>query len=201
MEQIIKFIQRQEVIQIHRAYLEEHYGHFASVPKPEHVGDDMVEDLDVEEEGLPGTEANKETGINPEGEDEVGHGDNKGEEVDQGVEDINNAIVGMQLNPVSQHQGQIVAYFQPDLAIASIPTRLGVLGAKLIKIYAATNLIPLTTQFLERLRCRQSLTILNLFNIYHKLALSHPAPLFAPHKSIQQDVIRAYPATKSRSTR
>ncbi|KDN34831.1 hypothetical protein RSAG8_12101, partial [Rhizoctonia solani AG-8 WAC10335] len=197
MQQIIKFIQRQEAIQIHRAYLEEQHGHFAPVPKPESRGDDLEEDLEVEEDGLPGVGVASARSVDV--EDEGGADQDKGEdeEDDHGVEDVEDAMVGMQLDPTPEHPGRLVAYFRPDLAIASTPKRQGISAAELINTYGASELIPATTRFLEKLGCRQPLTILNLFNVYHKLTLTHPPPPFAPNDPVQRDVTRAYPMTKT----
>ncbi|KAG8726659.1 hypothetical protein FRC11_014747, partial [Ceratobasidium sp. 423] len=71
MQQIIKFIQHQEAIQIHCAYLEEHYGHFAPVPRPESRGDDLEEDLEAEEDRPPDIGIGSGLGVDIEGEDEV----------------------------------------------------------------------------------------------------------------------------------
>ncbi|KAG8683853.1 hypothetical protein FRC11_012980, partial [Ceratobasidium sp. 423] len=157
----------QEAIQIHRAYLEEHYGHFAPVPRLESRGDNLEEDLEAEEDRLPDVGIGSGLGVDIEGKDEVDEEKDKDGEDGTGVGEIEDALVGMQLDPVPEDRGGAVAYLQPVLAIASSPTRQGISGAELVDQYGMPDLIPLTTRFLERLGCRQSLTILNLFNVYN----------------------------------
>ncbi|KAG8728106.1 hypothetical protein FRC11_011807, partial [Ceratobasidium sp. 423] len=132
MQQIIKFIQCQEAIQIHCAYLEDHYGHFAPVPRPESRGDNLEEDLEAEEDRLPDVGIGSGLGVDIEGEDEVDKEKDEDGEDGTGVREIEDALVGMQLDPVPEDQGGAVAYLQPVLAIASSPTHQGISSAELV---------------------------------------------------------------------
>ncbi|KAF8755571.1 Zn-finger protein [Rhizoctonia solani] len=174
MQQIIRFIQRQEAIQLHRACLEDLHGQFAPVPTVDSSGDDLDDN--------PG-----------EGDNVDGMGNNLNEGV-WGVEDNTETEADVD---IEGSDAEAVFYPQPKQALPSHPTREGVTGLELINLYGASDLIRLTSRLLEKHNYRQPLNSANTFSVYHKLYLDHPPLPFAASEAPQRDVIRAYPATKT----
>ncbi|KAF8684334.1 Zn-finger protein [Rhizoctonia solani] len=196
MQQIIRFIQRQEAIQLHRACLEDLHGQFAPVPTVDSSGDDL-DDNPGEGDNVDGMGNNLNEGVwgvedNTETEADV---DIEGSDAE--VEDLGDDLLKMNLAKEPVARLQAVFYPQPKQALPSHPTREGVTGLELINLYGASDLIQLTSRLLEKHNYRQPLNSANTFSVYHKLYLDHPPLPFAASEAPQRDVIRAYPATKT----
>jgi hypothetical protein len=180
LPQMVKYIQRQEAIRIHRAYLDRYLSE----------GRDHNED--VEEDAMEVEEEVEEV-------EEVRHhnvrlangaGDNEDNEDNED-----------DLGRVSEQ----VFYPNPIRHMAAAPTVKNIPIRDVIDKYFASDIIPATTSFLTR-RCGVPhhdvlLSPQHRVNVWHKVYLRHPPPSFAPFDPVRRDVVRAHPPTSSAGTR
>ncbi|KAG8727915.1 hypothetical protein FRC11_012194 [Ceratobasidium sp. 423] len=138
MQQIIRFIQRQEAIQMHRAYLEELHGHFAPVPTVDNSGDDLEEDPE-DGDDIHRSEFNRGEETEGVGEDDEPEVEGDSHEVDGLGEDM------LKMSLAWEPEVHVVFYPQPNRSIASKPTRPSLSGIDIMRIYGAPELIRLTS--------------------------------------------------------
>ncbi|EUC54041.1 hypothetical protein RSOL_027710, partial [Rhizoctonia solani AG-3 Rhs1AP] len=174
LEQMVRYIQRQEAIRVHRAYLDEY---LATDCNDGDEGED-TEEWDLEEliEHPITDDLDYTTGrlVNQEGPAESADG------------------AGDEENDIEP-----IYYPNPTRHLAAAPTVEKIRIQDVVDDYHASNLISGITDFLTR-RCgvnRQNVLMSpeNFISVWHKLYLYHPAPPFAPFDPVRRDVVRARP--------
>ncbi|CAE6457389.1 unnamed protein product [Rhizoctonia solani] len=184
-EQMVKYIQRQEAIRVHRAYLEQYLANDSDEWEDIENADDAEEDTfelvvdhriadDLEYAGESIGEANNN--VRP-AESTTSAADDKQDKNEDDVEPI--------------------CYPNPTRHLAASPTIPNIRIKDVIDDYHASNIISDVSNFLIR-RCGVSrhnvlMSPENYVDIWHKLYLHHPAPLFAPFDPVRRDVVRARP--------
>ena len=113
--QIVKYVQRQEVIRIHCAYMDEYFGESPRLPK--------LDTIDDGDDGDDGDDADDDDDDDSEQEEEEEEGET------MAIEAIDESSIG--------------AYPQPTLSMAMRPTHCQLSGYDLASTYGATELIPL----------------------------------------------------------
>ncbi|KAG8742571.1 hypothetical protein FRC10_001236, partial [Ceratobasidium sp. 414] len=187
LPQMVKYIQRQEAIRVHKAYLDQYLGldkgegeDIDEGDEPEVFEADVVdigpyigEEVEDEDED-EGCDAEA-----PRGEDGVQPG--------EGVEgdDENEPNAGL----------DAIAYPEPRRQMAKHPTKHNVPLRDVIDHYGASNIITDITRFLgHRLGVPPHDVLVSRHNhvdVWHKLYLHHRPPHFAPFDSSRRDTLRA----------
>ncbi|CAE6534610.1 unnamed protein product [Rhizoctonia solani] len=182
---MVTYIQRQEAIRLHCAYLDEYL-----------IGDhdrdedtDHIEECDLElvaEDRLPGDfEYSTGQTIGGEGEGEL----QPAESATNGAEPEQDGHVDV----------EPIYYPNPTRLLAVKPTVKNIRIQDVVDDYHASNLISGVTNFLTR-RCgvnRRNVLVSpeNFISIWHKLYLHHPAPSFAPFNPVRRDVTNRFRTT------
>ncbi|KAG8736304.1 hypothetical protein FRC12_017690 [Ceratobasidium sp. 428] len=200
--QMVKFVERQDALRIHKAYLRYLFGppeeeDDIDTHKPVEVEEEYEEEEEEEYEGSE-DEYEDEDEDEPEGEQHV-QGEVKGmetEDVEGRVEDQEHENEQME-----NEQGvmdQSTYYPSPAVAIAKTPTKSKVPIRELIGSYGADDLIPALSQYLiSRCHVPQDQVLLSVHDalpVWHRLSLSHSSLSFAPLEPRKRDVVRARPA-------
>ncbi|KDN43805.1 hypothetical protein RSAG8_05798, partial [Rhizoctonia solani AG-8 WAC10335] len=174
---MVTYIQRQEAIRVHRAYLDRYLENDGDKGEDGEEGDLEVEVNDLIAEDLEFTTGNMddERDVRPE----------RSATKDTGGEEDENIDV------------EPIYYPNPTRYLAATPTVTNIRIRDVVNDYQASNFISGITSFLTR-RCgvdRHNVLVSpeNYVNVWHKLYLRHPAPLFAPFDPIRRDVVRAKP--------
>ncbi|CAE6437348.1 unnamed protein product [Rhizoctonia solani] len=181
LDQMVKYIHRQEAIRIHRAYLDKYL-----VVDPDKGADaEDVEEQDlervVEHQIAEDWEyAGEEGSVQPPEMETRSAADSGGDE------DENESI---NVEPIY--------YPNPTRYLAAAPTVEKIRIRDVVDDYHTSNIISDITNFLTR-RCgvdRPDILISpeNYVSVWHKLYLHHPAPSFAPFDPVRRDVVRAKP--------
>ncbi|KAG9123618.1 hypothetical protein FRC07_014486, partial [Ceratobasidium sp. 392] len=174
LPQMLKYLQRQEAIRIHQAYLDEYLG----------LTDDEEVDVDIGEvDGEAETDVDIENMVDIEG---FGAGE---ERVDQSTEGGGGRV--------SKEGADAIAYPNPVRRMAKEPTRRNAPIRDVINNHGASDIIPAITSFLGRRLNQPSHNILisrhNRIHVWHKLYLHHESLSFAPFDPQRRDVVRASP--------
>ncbi|KAG8780267.1 hypothetical protein FRC12_023265 [Ceratobasidium sp. 428] len=195
LPQMVTYIQRQEAIRLHRAYLDEYLGLACD--------EDEVDECDVELEVE--TEAVDVVGLS----DGINDGD-EGRNVAaatanndgaQPTEDIaredRGGILNWTLEPVT--------YPNPRRQMAKHPTKHNITIQDVISKYCAQDIIPAITAFLNHRIGIPTHDVLlsrhNYVDVWHKLYLHHRPLSFAPFDPRRRDVLRAHPQVRGANNR
>ncbi|KAG9079690.1 hypothetical protein FS749_008310 [Ceratobasidium sp. UAMH 11750] len=181
MPQMVKYLQRQEAIRIHRTYMDA----YLSLDCDEDDEDDGIFDPGDVEEGEDTEEIlalhDNEAG----GEGSTTANDNEG------------GLVG--------RTSEAITYPNPRRHMAKNPTKQKVPISDLIGNYGASDIIPATTAFLGHRLGVPSYDVLlsrhNYVNVWHKLYLFHEPLAFAPFDPPRRDVVRASPPVRDARNR
>ncbi|KAG8716653.1 hypothetical protein FRC08_009076 [Ceratobasidium sp. 394] len=206
MNQMLKYIQRQEAIRIHRAYLDQYLG--VEPERAEDDADDVPGEMaEVEREWaawdawgdngeLVGTEVVQPNGEGDDEEDEERDDEGEGEGDEDGIEAVED---GRDLAP------KPVAYPNPRRHMCVNPTKRNVPIKDAEKLYGASDLSLAIKRFLtHRLGVPEHDVLLshrNRINIWHRLYLHHCSLPFTPFEPPRRDVVRASAPTFHRSGR
>jgi hypothetical protein len=169
LPQMVKWIQRQEALRIHRVNMDDYWG-----TGKKGKGQGSTDERESQDEGpVVEVEGAKVEGA---GAGNVAANAAGGETVGGG----SNAV-----------------YPNPTLKIAARPTRPRMEGTRLIAAYGATDLIPalnhcLVTRFNVPARS-VPLALHNLFNVWHRFYLFHSPLPFSPCENPRRNVVRATP--------
>lgn len=210
--QMLKLIQRQEAIRIHRAYLKDCFGPFEDVA--EEPGGVVAEDVEVEDDD--DDDDDDEDGDDYGGTDEVAAGAAVGSQGNEGGEEVAGRDGGtsMDLGPAgddsdheADHEAEEVCEIpEPNypgavVGCAKRPT-CEVLGHKIVKSYETSDLATALTNCLSsRLNISDTTGLISLhhtFPVWHRFSLQHRPLSFAPGEPPKRDVIRAHPAQGDR---
>ncbi|KAG8726944.1 hypothetical protein FRC11_014180, partial [Ceratobasidium sp. 423] len=168
---MVTYIQRQEAIRVHRAYLNQYLGVDQDNPP-----DDFE---DVDEAGL---------------EDVVAR-ELRGGTESRGIETTGDQNSAREVEVERNFVPEPVYYPNPLRRMAKTPTvkKLSIQGV--VDHYGAANIISNTADFLTQ-HCRVArhdviISPRNQVSLWHKLYLYHDSPSFAPFDPIRRDVIRA----------
>ncbi|KAG8728390.1 hypothetical protein FRC10_005013, partial [Ceratobasidium sp. 414] len=170
IQQIIKYCQRLEALQIHRAHLDEFYG-----PQERRGGPTKTAVFIDDEEG----EYDPEDGEGEPWEDM---------EDEEDEEDGEEGRRRPTMFDVSE-----IEHPAPEFAIAMRPTKRATLP-ELVDVYGATSLKQALRCFLRPYTHGHYYILRHeLFDVWHKLTLSHHPLSFAPDEPSQRDIIRVRP--------
>ncbi|KAG8721961.1 hypothetical protein FRC09_007074 [Ceratobasidium sp. 395] len=191
LPQMIKYIQRQEAVRLHRSYLNEYLGLVDE--------DDEVDECEVELEFEP--ETVDVVSLSDDADD-----DGEGE----------GAVAATANNSSSQPAGDMargngggmadwtapepVTYPKPQRQLAKYPTKHNVPVSDVISQYGTPNIIPAIIAFLNHRIGIPSHDVLisphNFIDVWHKLYLHHQPLPFAPFDPLRRDVLRAHPPVR-----
>ncbi|KAG9093161.1 hypothetical protein FS749_014954, partial [Ceratobasidium sp. UAMH 11750] len=181
--QMIKYIQRQEAIRIHRAYLDRYLG-LVDKEDDEEDEEETVEVIGANE-GVGDVEAGEDV-VQPEDAYTVGK-ENDGEDSEDDDGEGDEAIGPFPPEPI--------AYPDPCRHMAVNPTKRNVPIRDVSKDYGASDLTAAITRFMtNRLGVPAHDVLLsprNRLQIWHRLYLHHRLLPFAPFDSPRRDVVRA----------
>ncbi|KAG8731449.1 hypothetical protein FRC11_004123, partial [Ceratobasidium sp. 423] len=176
LPQMVTYIQRQEAIRVHRAYLDQYLAGDQGDPldDPEDADGAALEDVIAHE--LRGDPENLSI-------ETTGNQDNAQPPDCTDIEGERNLVP------------EPVYYPNPLRRLAKTPTVKKLTIQHVIDHYGASNIISNTTDFLTR-RCQVArhdilMSPQNQVNIWHKLYLYHDSPSFAPFDPVRRDVVRA----------
>jgi hypothetical protein len=186
LPQMVKYIQRQEAIYIHRIYMDKYLG-VECDDEDEDVSGEVgaeVETVEVGASGQRGTDLGN-GGTAAAGAAVAGDGAQQG----GGIE----GDVGESLCRIPEP----ITYPNPRRLMAKYPTKQKVPLSDLVNRYGASNILADITTFLVRRRKVPSHHVLlsahNYVNIWHKLYLHHQPLPFVPLDPLRRDVVRAKP--------
>ncbi|KAG9124259.1 hypothetical protein FRC07_012232, partial [Ceratobasidium sp. 392] len=180
LPQMVKYLQRQEAIRLHRAYLDQYMGLDHDEDNDMDEGEEIEEDI-VDVTGL------RES-------DENGGGDGETHSATAAT-DSNGVASGS--GGVSEGGADAIAYPNPRRQMAKHPTKPNVPVRDVISNYGASDVIPAITAFLGRRLGIPPHDVLmtphNRVHVWHKLYLYHEPLHFAPFDPRRRDVVRASP--------
>lgn len=187
LPQMVKYIQRQEAILIHRIYMNKYLGVECDDDEGDDVGSEVGAEVETVEVGGSGL-----GGVDSCGGGTVAAGaavDGDGAQPGRGIE----RNVGESLSRIPEP----IIYPNPRRLMAKYPTKQKVPLSDIINTYGASNLLSDITNFLVRRRKVPSHHVLlsdrNFVKIWHKLYLHHEPLPFVPLDPLRRDVVRAKP--------
>ncbi|KAG8730562.1 hypothetical protein FRC10_002603, partial [Ceratobasidium sp. 414] len=192
--QMIKFIEHQDALRIHKAYLNSMFG-----PSLEDCLEDDAEDADheiveVEED----EEAEDEKELYEEDDDEYEEGEEDEEEYDNAGGPICYENVDRLEGEEVEEAADEVHYPSPAISIAKRPTRPRALIQDLVSLYGAEDFMSTLTKLLTKeyhMPAEQCiLSPHHVLPVWHRLSLHHRPLPFARSEPVKRDVVRARPA-------
>ncbi|KAG9079264.1 hypothetical protein FS749_008660 [Ceratobasidium sp. UAMH 11750] len=182
LPQMLTYLQRQEAIRIHRAYLDAYLGLDQDEDDEDDEGEYFDEDdIDEGEETVEVLELRDE------------------EECDESQTAVNDneSLLGGTSEPIT--------YPDPNRHMAKNPTKQNVSIREVIDNYGASDIIPAITAFLGHRLSVPAHDVLisphNYVDVWHKLYLYHKPLDFAPFDPRRRDVVRASPAVRGARNR
>ncbi|KAG9103180.1 hypothetical protein FRC07_010067 [Ceratobasidium sp. 392] len=187
LPQMVKYIQRQEAIRLHRAYLDEYLG--------------LVCDEDDDDECEVGIEVDSETVdvIDP-----CNGASNGSEEISVAAATADSRSAQPPEGMAREGGGGMmdwtwepVTYPNPRRKMAKHPTKHNISISEVADKYGAPRIIPAITAFLNHRIGIPTHDVLlsphNYLDVWHKLYLYHQPLPFAPFDPLRRDVVRASP--------
>ncbi|KAG9119649.1 hypothetical protein FRC07_005243 [Ceratobasidium sp. 392] len=212
-KQMVKFIERQDALRIHKAYLLHLFG-----PPDEEDDFDAHKPVEVEEDNVEAAEEDEYEDEYEEEEGEEGEGEEgEGEEEGVGGRGVQGRAGGMDGEGAEEGiEGQthgeneenrvedFTHYPAPVVAIANRPTKSQVPIGELTGSYGAGQLMSALQTYLTRQCHVPEAQVINLsphhaLPVWHKFSLHHTVLPFAPAESRKRDVVRAHPAQENRA--
>ncbi|KAG8788082.1 hypothetical protein FRC12_014957 [Ceratobasidium sp. 428] len=214
MKQMVKFIERQDALQIHKAYLLQLFGppdeedNF-DAHKPVQVEGDDIKAAEVEEEY---EDEEEEEAKEEEEEEEVAEGREAASREHEGgrvgemdSEGADKDIQGQTYEDDEQDRIEGLTYYPaPVVAIANRPTKPQMPIQELVGSYRAGDLISaLQTYLIQQCHVPEAqattLSPYHVLPVWHNFSLHHTLLPFAPAEPRKRDVVCAHPVQENRA--